>query len=125
MDTLDAMAALRLFGTGLSQHARLITLASAQERALPESLMPEQFTGREAVNELFVFDVDALSVSTHLDLSMFIGEELTIELLQPDGGRRAWHGVCTQASWMGADGGVARYRLRLAPSIECDLNSVT
>jgi type VI secretion system secreted protein VgrG len=117
MDALAAIDALKKFGSGLSQHARLITLASAQERALPESLMAEQFTGREAVNELFVFDVDALSVSTDLDLSMFIGEELTIELLQPDGSKRAWHGVCTQAAWMGADGGVARYRLRLEPSL--------
>jgi type VI secretion system secreted protein VgrG len=117
MDALAAIDALKKFGSGLSQHARLITLASAQERALPESLMAEQFTGREAVNELFVFDVDALSVSTDLDLSMFIGEELTIALLQPDGSKRAWHGVCTQASWMGADGGVARYRLRLEPSL--------
>ena len=105
------------FGTGLSQHARLITLASAQDRDLPESLMPEQFTGHEAVNELFVFDVDALSVSTDLDLALFIGEELTIGLLQPDGSRRAWHGVCTAASWLGADGGVARYRLRLEPAL--------
>lgn len=117
MDALAAIDALMKFGTGLSQHARLITLASAQERALPESLMAEQFTGREAVNELFVFDIDALSVSTDLDLSMFIGEELTIELLQPDGSKRAWHGLCTQASWMGADGGVARYRLRLEPAL--------
>jgi type VI secretion system secreted protein VgrG len=117
MDALAAIDALRQFGTGLSQHARLITLASAQDRALPESLMPEQFTGREAVNELFAFDVDALSVSTDLDLSMFIGEELTIALLQPDGSRRAWHGLCTQASWLGADGGVARYRLRLEPAL--------
>ena len=106
-----------LFGTGLSQHARLITLASAQDRGLPESLMVEQFTGREAVNELFTFDVDALSVSTDLELSVFIGEELTITLLQPNGSRRAWHGLCTQASWLGADGGVARYRLRLVPAL--------
>ena len=79
--------------------------------------MAEQFSGREAVNELFVFDVDALSVSTDLNLTVFIGEELTLALLQPDGGRRAWHGVCTAASWLGADGGVARYRLRLEPAL--------
>jgi type VI secretion system secreted protein VgrG len=106
-----------LFGTGLSQHARLITLASAQQSGLPESLVAEQFIGREAVNELFAFDVDALSVSTDLDLSDFIGEELTVALLQPDRSRRAWHGICTEASWLGADGGVARYRLRLAPAL--------
>ncbi|MFL6674544.1 MAG: type VI secretion system Vgr family protein, partial [Massilia sp.] len=111
------IASLGLFGTGLSQHARLITLASAQERGLPESLVVEQFTGREAVNELFAFDVDALSVSADLDLSLFIGEELTVALLQPDGSRRAWHGICTESSWLGADGGAARYRLRLEPAL--------
>lgn len=109
--------ALGPFGTGLSQHARLITLASAQDSGLPESLVAEQFTGREAVNELFAFDVDALSTSSDLDLALFIGEELTIGLLQPDGGRRMWHGLCTGAAWLGADGGVARYRLRLEPAL--------
>ncbi|CUI03710.1 type VI secretion system Vgr family protein [Massilia antarctica] len=117
MTPLDQIVSRAAFGTGLSQHARLITLASAQDSALPESLMAEQFTGREAVNELFAFDVDALSVSTDLDLSMFIGEELTITLLQPDSTRRYWHGICTEAAWLGADGGVARYRLHLEPSL--------
>jgi type VI secretion system secreted protein VgrG len=105
------------FGEGLSQHARLITLASAQDSGLPEALVVERFTGFEAVNALFRFEIDALSVSTDLDLSVFIGEELGIGLLQPDGSRRAWHGLCTQASWLGADGGVARYRLRLEPAL--------
>jgi type VI secretion system secreted protein VgrG len=106
-----------LFGDGLSQHARLITLASAQEGGLPQSLVVERFSGREAVNELFCFEIEALSVSTDLDLSAFIGRELTIGLLQPDGSRRAWHGICTQAAWLGADGGFARYRLRLEPAL--------
>ena len=117
MNDLAQLAATVLFGTGLSQHSRLITLASAQDRALPESLMAEKFSGREAVNELFAFDVDALSTSTDLELDQFIGEELTISLLQPDGSRRAWHGLCTEASWLGTDGGVARYRLRLEPAL--------
>jgi type VI secretion system secreted protein VgrG len=108
---------LGLFGTGLSQHARLITLTSSQDSDLPESLAAEQFSGREAVNELFCFDVDALSTSTDLDIDEFIGEELTVGLLQPDGSRRAWHGLCTGAAWMGADGGLARYRLRLEPAL--------
>lgn len=116
-EALAALQSLAQFGTGLSQRARLITLASAQARKLPQSLMAEQFTGREALNELFSFELDALSVSTDLDLDAFIGEELTIALLQPDGSRRAWHGLCTAASWLGADGGVARYRLRLEPAL--------
>ena len=109
--------ALDVYGTGLSQHARLITLASSQDSGLPESLVAEAFSGVEAVNDLFGFDVDALSTSTDLDLELFIGEELSIGLLQPDGSRRMWHGLCTSASWLGADGGVARYRLRLEPAL--------
>lgn len=110
-------SALGVFGTGLSQHARLVTLASAQDGTLPESLMAEHFSAREAVNELYAFDVHALSTSTDLDLEQFLGEELTVTLLQPDGSRRAWHGLCTEAAWLGADGGVARYRLRLEPAL--------
>lgn len=114
---METLSVLGKFGTGLSQHARLVTLASAQQSSLPESLMAERFTGHEAVNALYAFDVDALSVSTDLDLDPFIGEELTVTLLQPDGSRRAWHGLCTSAAWLGADGGVARYRLQLEPAL--------
>jgi type VI secretion system secreted protein VgrG len=117
MNAATDVASLGLFGTGLSQHARLLTLASSQESSLPESLAVERLEGREGINELFCFDVDALSTSAGLDLSPFIGEELTVGLLQPDGGRRAWHGLCTTAAWLGADGGVARYRLRLEPAL--------
>jgi type VI secretion system secreted protein VgrG len=117
MNLPSEIGALGRFGTGLSQHARLLTLASAQDGGLPASLVVERFSGREAVNALFGFDVDALSVSTDLDLSGFIGAELTVGLLQPDGSRRAWHGLCTAASWLGADGGVARYRLLLEPAL--------
>lgn len=110
-------AAPGMFGTGLSQHARLITLATAQESGLPESLMAEQFTGREAINELFRFEVDALSTAASLDLASFLGEEITLKLVQPDGSWRAWHGLCTDCAFAGADGGVARYRLRLEPAL--------
>ncbi|MFS2025012.1 type VI secretion system tip protein TssI/VgrG [Massilia sp. CT11-137] len=117
MDLATLSEALRRFGTGLSQHARLITLASAHDAALPQSPLAERVRGREAVNDLYRFDVEALSTSTDLDLAGFIGEELTVGLLQPDGRRRAWHGICTAAEWLGADGGVARYRLRLEPAL--------
>ena len=117
MELLPALASLGRFGTGLAQHARLLTLASAQDGTLPEALMAERLHGREAVNEAYLFEVDALSTSTDIDLELFIGEELTVTLLQPDDSRRAWHGICTAAEWLGADGGVARYRLRLEPAL--------
>jgi type VI secretion system secreted protein VgrG len=77
------------------------------------------FWGREAVNELFHFEVDCLSVSTALDLDAFIGEEITLRVLLPEAvnglSHRSWHGYCSQAAWLGADGGLARYRLTLVP----------
>jgi type VI secretion system secreted protein VgrG len=106
-----------LLQAGLAQHARLITLACAQQQGLVDSLAAEQFTGREGVNALFVFELDALSTSVDIDIDTLVGEELTLQLLQPDGARRAWHGACTRAAMIGADGGVARYRLRLEPAL--------
>jgi len=117
MKALPEFAPSGRYGKGLSQTSRLITVITPQKRDLPEALVAEQVIGREAINELFRFDIDALSVSTDLDLSTFIGEDLTLTLSQPDGRRRAWHGICTEACWLGADGGVARYRLRLEPAL--------
>ena len=112
---------LALFGTGISQAARLITLDSAQGSSLPDSLVVDRFYGTEGVNELFHFELDCLSVNTDLDLTQFIGEELTLRVLLPEGqilgggSYRSWHGYVTQAAWLGADGGLARYRLTLRP----------
>jgi len=94
-----------------------ISIARSDYWGAALSTVAERFTGREAINELFSFDVDALSTSTDLNLADFIDEEPTITLLQPDGSRRAWHGLCTDAAWLGANGGMARYRLNLQPAL--------
>jgi type VI secretion system secreted protein VgrG len=64
----------QLFGALLIQHARLITLETAQGSDLPDTLMIESFSGTEAINDLFCFEIDALSLSTTVDLKQFIGE---------------------------------------------------
>jgi len=110
---------LALFGPGLSQQSRLITLDTAQGSGLPDSLVVDRFWGREGVNALFHFEVDCFSVNTALDLATFIGEEITLRVLLPEAANgathRSWHGYCTSAAWLGADGGLARYRLTLSP----------
>ena len=63
MDVATLSEALGRFGTGLFQHARLVTLASAHDVALPQAPLAERVRGREAVNDLYRFDVDALSTS--------------------------------------------------------------
>lgn len=101
----------------LSQHARLISIETAQGSFLPESLVVESFTGVEAVNAPFVFDIQALSPSAFLDLSPLQGEEVTLRLLLADHSLRVWHGYCHEAGWAGADGGLARYHLQLTPFV--------
>ena len=107
------MPSLRtLFTPHLAQHARLIQITTA----LPEAaLVVERFSGREAVSELFRFEVDCLSGNAHFELEPLLGEEVTLRLQQADGRLRHWHGYVTEAMDLGADGGLARYRLVIEP----------
>jgi type VI secretion system secreted protein VgrG len=66
---------------------------------------------------LFRFDIDALSVSATFDLTSLIGQKLTLRTLQADGSQCAWHGLCTEAPRASANGGLARYHLRLKPGL--------
>ena len=96
----------------LSQKNRLLAI----ETALPSTaLVVERLRGVEAVNALGSFSIDCLSPSAHLDLAPLIGEEVTLRLTQGDGSPRTWHGYVMQAAALGADGGLARYRLSLEP----------
>ena len=101
-----------LLDTLFTQHARLLELKTA----LPDaSLIVELFNGREALSESFRFEIDCVSTNAHFDLKPLIGEEITLRLLQADGSKRSWHGYVTQAMQLGADGGLARYRLIMEP----------
>jgi type VI secretion system secreted protein VgrG len=106
------MSILSLLDIFLAQHARLLEITTA----LPEAaLVVERFSGREAVSETFRFEIDCLSTNAYFDLAQVIGEEITLRLLQADGSKRSWHGYVTEAMQLGADGGLARYRLIMEP----------
>lgn len=106
------MSSQNPFAALFSQHARLLEITTA----LPEAaLLVERFSGREAVNELFRFEIDCISTSAALDPQALTGEEITLRLLQADGSKRVWHGYVTEALQLGADGGLARYRLIMEP----------
>ncbi|WP_162258296.1 type VI secretion system Vgr family protein, partial [Frateuria sp. Soil773] len=96
----------------LSQRTRLIGIDTALSDG---TLLVERMHGREAVNEGFRFEVDCLAASAFIDLEPLLGSVATLRLATADGGTRCWHGHVTQAAPMGADGGLARYRLTLEP----------
>lgn len=95
----------------LSQHQRLIEL----DTALPDALVVERFEGVEAVCDDFSFSVDCLSTDAYLDIRALLGQPMALRLRLANGGLRHWHGHCIRVAPLGSDGGLARYRLTMAP----------
>ncbi len=112
-----------------TQNARLIRLHTvlgadvllAERLDIEERLSPGDEAaffeeGRHAVSG-FRAVVHALSADTHLELKRLIGQPVLLELLTADGsqGLRPFHGHITQATLVGSDNGLARYRLVIEP----------
>jgi type VI secretion system secreted protein VgrG len=111
-DRLHQLASRLDFAAFLDQRGRMLKLACA----LPElALVPERLRMREAVSTPFDIEVDCLSSSRHFELKRLIGEQITVSLLRADGRYAPWHGYVFEAAQLGADGGLARYRLRMQP----------
>ena len=102
----EALAALAV----PSQQARLIQL----DAPIP-GLVVERFEGHEAVCAPFRFEIDVLATSAFLSADGLLGQPLGLRLRRADGGQRHWQGLCTAVAPLGADGGLARYRLTLEP----------
>jgi type VI secretion system VgrG family protein len=103
MEAMDVSAWLGL----LSQTTRFITL----DMPAADGLIVERIEGREAVNDDFRFALDCVSASAFIDLKPLVGKPLSVGIATAAGGRRYWHGIVTHAASLGADGGLARYRL--------------
>ncbi|MCA6216261.1 type VI secretion system tip protein VgrG [Ideonella sp. B7] len=105
---LDALSAF----TWLEETERLITLRTA----LPAlNLVATRLVMREAEGQGFELILDAVSTSAYLPLKRLIGEQMTVGLRQADGSYAPRHGYVTEAAQLGSDGGLARYRLVMAP----------
>ena len=110
------------FSALYQQRGRLMQMATA----LPHlALLPERAVMRDAVSQPFELVVDAVSTSAHFEIKEVIGEQMSLRLLQPDGTApgtgapspvyKPWHGYVVEAAQLGADGGLARYRLVMRP----------
>ena len=95
----------------LSQNARLLQA----QTPLGDALTVERLHLREGVSELFALTLDCLASSAELDVEPLLGKEISVSLLLADGGWRRWHAVVEGVDALGADGGLARYRLHAAP----------
>ncbi|MFG6469319.1 type VI secretion system Vgr family protein [Roseateles sp. BYS87W] len=106
--------------TTLGPHALLAERLSVLDGIGPCVPMPQEGLARDASGADddvigYRIDLTALSEDAHIDLTALIGEPALVEMLTDTGERRAWHGHITRAVLLGADGGLARYQLRVEP----------
>ncbi|MBP8191439.1 MAG: type VI secretion system tip protein VgrG, partial [Aquabacterium sp.] len=108
----DLLARLRAALT-LGQATRLLQLETSLASG---TLVVERCRVTESVhaNEPLWAEIDCVSTSAHLALKALTGEVATLKLQLADGTWRHWHAHVVQTAQLGADGGLARYRLTLA-----------
>ncbi|WP_284614301.1 type VI secretion system Vgr family protein [Aquabacterium humicola] len=115
LQPLKALSSRLDFAALIDQRGRLLQMATA----LPQlALVPERLVMRDAVSQPFELVVEAVSTSAYFELKTVIGEQMSVRLLQPNGSYKPWHGYVTEAAQLGADGGLARYRLVMRPWLQ-------
>jgi type VI secretion system VgrG family protein len=88
-----------------------LTIAGADTSAL----LVEAFAADEAIQGVGVRDVIVLSTSIHLRLEAWLGQSAALDLSLADGTRTRFKGEIGEVALLGGDGGLARYRIRIAP----------
>lgn len=80
-----------------------------------DKLLLAGFSGREAISELFSFQLDLLSVEPQIDFSAIVGQRVTIAVTLFDGTRRPIHGIVSQFALSGKDNKFTRYQMTVVP----------
>ncbi|KQQ87922.1 type VI secretion system Vgr family protein [Massilia sp. Leaf139] len=79
------------------------------------TLLVEAFGASDAVQEVGWRDVIMLSTSAHVDQAALLGQAAHLAISLADGTRQRFGGEISGVAMLGSDGGLARYRIRIAP----------
>ena len=79
------------------------------------SLLVERWCGHESLSQGFEWWIDVLSTDATLDLDAWLGKPAKLLTRLADGTQCTRSGLVREAACLGADGGLARYRLGLVP----------
>lgn len=74
-----------------------------------------KFEAREALSELFVYQVEATSTAESADLQSLIGEKCAVKMTLKNGKERVFNGVLVEAQWLGRENDLDNYRFVLRP----------
>ncbi|KXU85417.1 ImpA family type VI secretion-associated protein [Paraburkholderia monticola] len=80
-------------------------------------LLLDGFGGREAISELFRFDLRMRSTNKALDPAQIVGQGVTVTLKDQTGAARYFNGIVTRFAHAGADAQYGFYSAELAPRL--------
>ncbi len=92
-------------------------LASISTPFGTDVLLLDGLAGREAISELFRFQLRMRSSNMALDAQTIVGKKVTVTLQQPTGPQRWFNGIVTRFVNAGADLNYGFYTAELAPSL--------
>jgi len=78
-------------------------------------LVLTDFSGSEGLGELFEYHIEGLSDRENIDFDPAIGQGCMVKLKTDDGKTRIYHGIMTEAQWIGYQDEFYRYRVVLRP----------
>lgn len=84
---------------------------------LTSALLVEAYAAEDALLDIPVCDIIALSTDAYLDAEPLLGQPASLQITLADGEQESIGGEICAVSVLGSDGGLARYRLRLSPWI--------
>nr|WP_314539329.1 type VI secretion system tip protein TssI/VgrG [uncultured Massilia sp.] len=102
--------------TSLARFSQSTRLLQLHTRLGPDVVLAESLHGDEGIDTGFRLQLSALSVNASLALKSLLGQPVLLELqASPGMAPRSFHGHVTAAELVGANGGLARYRLTIEP----------
>ncbi|MEO7066251.1 MAG: type VI secretion system Vgr family protein, partial [Rhodanobacter sp.] len=112
MDITEGLTAVSAALANFSDATRLYGLEGEGPLA---HMQVERWSGTEALSRCYSWTIDVLSTNANLSLDDMLGQRAALRTTLADGSRSARSGLVCEASCLGSDGGMARYRLTLSP----------
>jgi type VI secretion system secreted protein VgrG len=81
-----------------------------------DTLVLTRFDGREAMSETFEYHVECLSTKSNIDFSKALGTPCSIRINTQNSKARFFHGVLTDAQWLGKSDDLYSYSVTVRPA---------
>ncbi|MDB5747649.1 MAG: type secretion system tip protein VgrG, partial [Massilia sp.] len=92
-----------------------LSIGEGDTEHLSHTLLVEAFSATDTVHGIGARDVIVLSTRVQAGLGALLGQAAALHVSLADGTRTSFAGDISEVAQLGSDGGLARYRLRIAP----------